>query len=86
MDVTGADLGKWQGTATNHGIAAGLFEGDSVPCRDDTTLDDRLRRNQGKSRRGLGLEIEENDMRSIVSLVVEDEGLGAEEGSLGKQA
>lgn len=86
MDVTGVDLGQWQGAATNHGIAAGLFEGDSVPCRDDTTLDDRLRRNQGKREPGLGLEIEENDMRSIVSLGVEDGDLDAEEGSLGRQA
>ena len=66
MDVTGANLGQWRDTATHQGIAAGLSGGDSVPCRDDTTLDDHLRRNQGKSRRGLGLGIGENDTRSIV--------------------
>jgi len=80
MDVTEVDLGEWQNTATNHGLAAGLFEGDSVPCRGDTTLDDRLRLNQGKSRRGLGLKRGESDMRSRVLLVAEDRDLGVEEG------
>jgi hypothetical protein len=55
MDVAVAYLGKWQNIATNRGFAAGLSGGDTVPCRGDTILDDRLRLNQGKSRRGLGL-------------------------------
>lgn len=75
-DVTGAYLGKWQNTGTNHGLS----EEDSVPCRGDTTLDDRLRLNRGKSRRGLGLERGESDMMSRVLLVVEDRDLGGEEG------
>lgn len=80
MNVREADLGEWQDTGTNHVFAAGLSEGDSVPCRGDTTLDDRLRLNQGKSRRCLGLKRGESDMRSRVLLVVEDRGLGGEEG------
>jgi len=80
MNVAKADLGEWQNTRTNQGFAAGLSEGDSVPCRGDTTLDDRLLLNQGKSRRCLGLKRGENDMKSRVLLVVEDRGLGGEEG------
>jgi hypothetical protein len=80
MDVTVADLGEWQNTATNHVFAAGLSVGDIVPCRGDTTLDDRLRLNQGKSRWGLGLKRGESDMRSKVLLVAEDRDLGVEEG------
>jgi hypothetical protein len=41
MDVTEADLGEWQNIAVNQGFAAGLSEGDTVPCRGDTTLNDR---------------------------------------------
>jgi hypothetical protein len=74
MDVTGEDLGEWRDTGTNQGFAAGLSGGDSAPCRDDTTLDDHLRR------RGLGLGRGENDTRSIVLLEAEDTGLGGEEG------
>jgi hypothetical protein len=80
MDVIVAGLGKWQDTATNRGFAAGLFEGDSVPCRGDRALNDRLRLNQGKSRWGLGLKRGESDMRSKVLLVAEDRDLGVEEG------
>jgi hypothetical protein len=79
MDVAKADLREWQNTATNHGLAAGLSEGHIVPCRGDTTLDDRLGLNQGKSRRGLGLERGESDMRSRVLLVAEDRDLGVKE-------
>jgi len=80
MDVTEADLGEWEDTGTNHVFAVGLFEGDSVPCRGDITLDDRLRLNQGKSRRCLGPKRGESDMKSRVLLVVEDRDLGGEEG------
>ncbi len=79
MDVTEADLGEWQNTAINRGFA-GLSEGHSVPCRGDTTLNDRLRLNPGKSRRGLGLERGESDMRSRVLLEAVDRDLGVEEG------
>lgn len=80
MDVTEADLGERQNTGTNHVFAAGLSEGDSVPCRGDTTVDDRLRLNLGKSRRGLGLERGGSDMRSRVLLGAEDRDLGGKEG------
>lgn len=80
MDVMEADLGEWQNTATNQGFAAGLSEGDSVPCRGDTTLNDRLRLNQGKSGRGLGLKRGESDMRNIVLLEAVDRDPGVEEG------
>jgi hypothetical protein len=45
MDVTVADLGEWQNTATDHVFAAGLSEEDIVPCRGNTTLDDCLHLN-----------------------------------------
>ena len=80
MDVTEADLGEWEDTGTNRVFAAGLSEGDSVPCKGDTTLDDRLCLNQGKSRRCPGLKKGESDMRNIVLLVVEDRDLVGEEG------
>lgn len=80
MDVTETDLGEWPNAGINHVFAAGSFEEDSVPCRGDTRVDDRLRLNQGKSMRGLGLKRGESDMRSRALLVVEDRDLGGEEG------
>lgn len=79
MDVREADHWESQNTATNRGLAAELSEGHNVPCRGDTTLNDRLHLNQGKSMRGLGLERGESDMRSIVLLVAEDRDLGVKE-------
>jgi hypothetical protein len=66
MDVTEADHRELLNAAINRGLVAELSEGDTVPCRGDITLDDRLHLNQGKSRRGLGLEKGESDMRSRV--------------------
>lgn len=79
MDVTEADHRELRNIAINRGLAAELSEGHIVPCRGDTTLDDRLHLNQGKSRRGPGLERGESDMRSRALLVAEDRDLGVKE-------